>query len=380
MKKKINLVLIMVLATAFGIAAMGTALAQTKEFVANIFFPDKHPIAQYSYVEWAKDLEKASGGKLKAKVFYGSVLLEPRSGLSGIRDGIAQIGHHAALYTPSELPESNVLNELSFAITDPLTAVAAVTEFEMTDAQMLAQTKKAGVIYTGGYCTPQYVMMCSKPVRTLEELKGKRLRTTGASVSRWTQTVGAVAVNVPSTEMYTGLEKGSLDCATNVVSDLKSRSLWDVAKHTTMAPLGMYYAGPNWAVNPKFWGEMSNEERRILFNVNAQAMANLYVGYQAAIDEALAEAKQHGVTFYQPGPDIKASIDGFVKTTFEETYKIANEKYKVADPEALVGRFMKVVAKWEKLFAQVDRKDTKAIGKIIKENLYDKIDVATYGK
>jgi len=278
------------------------------------------------------------------------------------------------------LPESNVLNELSFAITDPLIAVAAVTEFEMTDAQMLAQNKKAGFVFAGGYCTPQYVLMCTKPVRNLQELKGKRLRTTGASVSRWTQTVGAVAVNVPSTEMYTGLEKGSLDCATNVVSDLKSRSLWDVAKHTTMAPLGMYYAGPNWGVNPKFWSELSNDLRRILFNVNAQAMANLYVGYQAAIDEALVEAKQHGVTLYQPGQDIKSSIDGFVKTTFEETYKIAKEKYKVSEPEALVGRFMKVVAKWEKLFATVDRKDAKAIGKIIQQNLFDKIDVAAYGK
>ncbi|MEJ5358855.1 MAG: C4-dicarboxylate TRAP transporter substrate-binding protein [Desulfobacterales bacterium] len=354
--------------------------AQTKEFVANIFFPDKHPIAKHSYAEWAVDLEKASGGRLKAKVFYGSSLLEPRAGLSGVRDGIAQIGHHAALYTPSELPESNVLNELSFGITDPLVAMAAVTEFEMTDPQMQAQWKKAGVVFAGGYSTPQYVMMCSKPVRNLEEIKGKRLRTAGASVSRWVQTVGAVAVNIPSTEMYTGLEKGSLDCATNVVSDLKSRSLWDVAKHTTMASLGMYYAGPNWAVNPKFWQELSPADRRLLFNVNAQAMANLYVGYQEAIAEALAEARQHGVSFYEPGEDLKNSIRSFVKTSYEEIYSLAKEKYKVSQPEALVERFLKTVAKWEKLFAQVDRKDSRAIGKIIRENHFDRIDVAAYGK
>jgi len=354
--------------------------AQTKEFVANIFFPDKHPIAKYSYADWAVDLEKASGGRLKAKVFYGSSLLEPRAGLSGVRDGIAQIGHHAALYTPSELPESNVLNELSFAITDPLVAMAAVTEFEMTDPQMQAQWKKAGVVFAGGYSTPQYVMMCSKPVRNLEEIKGKRLRTAGASVSRWVQTVGAVAVNIPSTEMYTGLEKGSLDCATNVVSDLKSRSLWDVAKHTTMASLGMYYAGPNWAVNPAFWQGLSPADRRLLFQVNAQAMANLYVGYQEAIAEALAEARQHGVSFYEPGEDLKASIRSFIKTSFEDIYSLAREKYKVSQPEALVDRFMKTVAKWETRFAQTDRKDSRAIGRILREDLFDRIDAAAYGK
>ena len=49
------------------------------------------------------------------------------------------------------------------------------------------------------------------------------------------------------------------------------------------------------------------------------------------------------------------------------------------DPEAVIVRFEEVAAKWDKLLSGVDRKDQAALTKIVKENLYDKIDVNAYG-
>ena len=246
------------------------------------------------------------------------------------------------------------------------------------DADALAQWDAAGIVYGGGYSTPPYNMMCSAPIKSLEDLKGKRLRTAGAALSRWAESVGAVPVNVPSSEMYQGVEKGSLDCAVNVASDLKSRSLWDVAKHTTMAPLGIYYSGPMWGYNKDFWAGLSAEDKALLFAISAQSLADLYVGYNAAIDEALKEAGEHGVTVYQPSEDILASITTFADGNLSNVYDTAREKYGIADPEALIGRFDATVKKWDSLFADVDRKDADAIAAIIKANLYDKIDPATY--
>lgn len=357
--------------------AIGQAAAD--EFTANIFFPPQHPLAKHGYVEWADAIKSMSGGAMTAKVFAGTALLPPRSGMSGVRDGIAQVGYHAGTYTPAELPISNALQELGFNYSDPLVAMIAATDFNMTDADALAQWKKAEIIYGGGYSTPPYNLMCRTPIRSLEDVKGKRLRTAGAALSRWAESVGAVPVNVPSSEMYQGVEKGTLDCAVNVASDLKSRSLWDVAKHTTMASLGMYWSGPMWGYNADFWKGLSGEQRKLLFDSHAVALAKLYVGYQAAIDEALTEAKDHGVTVYEPGQDILDSIDAFAKDNLGNVYETAREKHGIADPEALLGRFDERMSKWSALFAEVDRNDADAIAAIIKAELYDKIDPATYG-
>ena len=378
-KRNLALVVLLTVTLCFGVLSVSSVLA--KEFIANTFFPDKHPLAKYGFVDWAKDLEKASGGKLKAKVFTGTVLLEPRAGLSGVRDGVAQVGYHAAMYTPADLPVANALQETGFSYSDPLVAMVAVTEFSMTDPEQLAEWKKAGIVFGGGYCTPGYCLMCTQPVRNMAEVKGKKLRTSGAANSRWAESVGAVPVNVPSSEMYTGLEKGSLDCATNVVSDLKDRSLWDVSKHATLISLGMYWGGPEWGWNRDYWNkELTADERRIIFNVTAQAIANLYVGYQNAIQKALDEAKAHKVNIYDPAADLLVSLDTFIAANKSEVVKMAREKYKIENPEALFARFEKVMNKWQARFAQVDRKDAAAIGKIIKEELYDKIDAATYGQ
>ena len=61
-------------------------------------------------------------------------------------------------------------------------------------------------------------------------------------------------------------------------------------------------------------------------------------------------------------------------------YDTARDKYGVADPKALLGRFQSTVDKWEGLFSGVDRSDSSAIAAIIKSELFDKIDVASYGK
>ncbi len=359
--------------------ALAGQTAVAGEFNANIFFPPQHPLAKHGYVEWAKSLEAKSDGQLKAKVFAGTALLPPRSGMSGVRDGLAQVGYHAGTYTPAELPISNALQELGFNYSDPLVAMVATTEFNMTDAEALAQWRKAGIIYGGGYSTPPYNLMCRTPIKSLADVKGKRLRTAGAALSRWAESVGAVPVNVPSSEMYQGVEKGTLDCAVNVASDLKSRSLWDVAKHTTMAPLGMYWSGPMWGYNTTFWEELAVADRKMFFDTQAQALADLYVGYNDAVDEALAEAKDHGVTVYQPSQDILESIAKFAQDNLSNVYETARDKHGLADPEALMGRFDASIQKWAKLLADVDRGDAAAIGAIIKAELYDKIDPATYG-
>jgi TRAP-type C4-dicarboxylate transport system substrate-binding protein len=361
------------------IACIGATANAATEFNANTFFPATHPLAKHGYVEWAESLQASSNGELRPKVFTGTVLLPARAGMSGLRDDIAQVGYHYSGYTPAELPVSTAIQELGFNYDDALVAAVANTDLNMNDKELLTEWEKAGIIFGGGYSTPAYNLMCSMPVRNLAEVKGKRLRTNGNALSRWAETVGAVPVNVPSSEMYQGLEKGTLDCALNVASDLKSRSLWDVAKHTTMVPLGLAWAGPMWGYNQKFWRGLSNKHKRLMLNENAKAMAKLYVGYDASVVEALNEAKGHGVSVYEPSADMLSSIKQFSSDNMSNVYDMAREKYNVADPGALFGRFDSAVKKWERLFANVDRSNADAIGAIIKAELFDKIDVASYG-
>ncbi len=365
-------------AVAVGLAGAAPVSAQT-EFIANSFYGAQHPHSLYGYTQWAEIVEELSGGQLLPEVYTGTVLLAPRANLQGIRDNVVQVAHHAAVYTPSELPVANAVQELGFNYSDPMAAIFAVTEFSMTNEAQLAEWQDKGVVYLGAYATPAYVIFCREPVRNLEELQGMRIRTAGSTVSQWVEQAGGVPVNVPSSEMYTGLERGTLDCASNAPNDLVDRSLWEVSSHTTLIPTGMYWSGPHWGYNPGFWADLSADERSILMQATARAMSRMIIGYIAASDSALEEATAQGHTVHEPEADLVQSVEDFREAALANIYDVAAETYGLEDPQAVIDGFRATYERWEGLLAEVDRTDEDALTDLVMREIYSKIDPETYG-
>lgn len=262
------------------LAGFGPARAQT-EIIGSIWFPDTHPLTKYGYLDWSKQVEAASKGQVKIKVFTGTALLPPNAHLSGLRDGVAQITYHAGTYTPADLPEDNVVATLGIGLKNNIATAAAVSDFYMNDAAMRDMFRRNKIVFLGGYATPPYVLMCRTKVETLADIKGKKIRMPGAVHAEWAKAVGAVPVNVASSEMFTGLEKGQLDCAANAANDMKSRSLWDVAKHVADLDLGSYYAGWQHAMHAPTWQKLKPEQRRVLLDTISDAMIETALGYTA---------------------------------------------------------------------------------------------------
>ncbi len=361
------------------VSFVGIASAAT-EFNASIWFPNTHPLTKYGYIEWAKHVEAQSHGDLKPNVFVGDALLPPKAHLSGLSSGIAQVTYHAGTYTPADLPEDNVLSMLAMGESDPIAVAMAVSDFYMNDPQMRARYKKLGIVFGGGYATPPYRLFCTSKVASLKDLKGKKIRTPGLVQAAWAKSVGAVPVSVPSSEMFTGLEKGQLDCAANAANDMKSRSLWDVAKYTSMISLGMYWAGWEWAYNADFWRGLKPQERRVLLDTMSDSLVDTMIGYIKASKEAVKEAPSHGVTIYKPTPAMTKSVQNFAD---QEAYKMAiaeaNNRFHVKNPAGLIKRFRATLAKWKGLLKGVNRMDAPKLKQILKTNLYGKVNAKTYG-
>src|SRR6056297_443846 len=256
----------------FASAILGTALcagavtASAEEITASVWFPETHPLTGAGYMELAKTLEEMSGGDLTLQVYTGTSLLPPAAHLSGLQDGIVDMTYHAGTYTPSDLPEDNVLASLGIGLNDSMASMMAVADFYMNDPGMRAMFDRLGIVFLGSYATPQYVMICNKPVRTLEEIEGMKIRTPSPVHAAWVESVNGTPVSVPSSEMFSGLEKGQFDCVFNAANDLKSRSLWDVAKHTTLLEVGSYFAGWEYAMRESRWSELSEEHRRLMLD------------------------------------------------------------------------------------------------------------------
>jgi len=368
-------------AVAAAIAGYGmSGPAAAEEFVGNNFLDQNHPFSVYNYTEWAEEVGEASNGEMTFKIFLGGSLIPARSTLQGIRDGLATVAYHAGTYTPSELPITNVLADLSLVNSDIYISMAASTEVSFTDPDIQAEYAKVGVVYGGGYSTSPYLLLCRSEIKTLDDIQGKRLRMPGSLWARWATDMGAVPVNVPSSEVFTGLERGTLDCGVNPLESLQSRSWWDVAKYVLDLPLGVYFSGPMWGYNPEFWAERTPEQRRILFDKTAMAMVRSSIAYIENTQSTEKAMGGHGVTMVEPGPELVAKSKAFIASDAKELAKLAEENLGVSPEIAnrIVDSYAASVEKWTKLFAGLDPLDEQAHYEILKKELFDKIDVANY--
>ena len=365
--------------------AVATTLVTTSltavggNYTANVFFSQMHVLSEQGYVDWAEKVSQATNGAINFEVFTGGSLLPPAASMQGLRDGVAQVGYHAGTYTPAELPIMNVISDLSFVNPDPLVMAFASTEFSMTYPEMQAEWKKNGIVYGGGYATTPYHLMCRMEISSIEDLKGKKLRVPGSAWSRFATHVGATTVSVPSSEMYTGLDSGSLDCAANAADALESFSLKDVAKSIVTLPLGVYFAGFEWGYNQDFWRSLDNTQRKILFDQMAAAMVRIELQYQANAAQAIGSAEQLGVTVVKPTNDMRKALDSFVNADLPQIKQIAREKRGIDNPDVIIDDFLRVVKKWDNMLKDIDRTDETALIALVKHEIYDQIDPAKYG-
>lgn len=358
--------------------AVASSAHAATSFIANSFYDQQHPHSLYGYIEWAEMVKELSSGELQPEVYTGTVLLAPRANLQGIQDNVVQVAHHAAIYTPSEMPVANAVQELGFNYDDPLIGILAVTDFSLNNPTQLAEWEELNIVYLGAYNTPSYILFCREPVRNLEELRGKRIRTAGSTVSAWVEQAGGTPVNVPSSEMYSGLDRGSLDCASNAANDLIDRSLWEVAEHTTLLPTGMYWSGPQWGFNSGFWASLNDEQRDVFKEATAKAMTRMIVQYIDASEAALKEAASHGNNIYEPEEDLMASVEAFRNEALANVYDKARDEYGVEDSEALIDDFIATYEKWDALISEVDREDEEALAELAMQEIYNKLP-ADYG-
>ncbi|WP_240794062.1 C4-dicarboxylate TRAP transporter substrate-binding protein [Pseudorhodobacter turbinis] len=363
--------------TAIALVAM-TTTATAESYNANHFFAERHSMVRGPYVEFAEKVAKETGGEVKFTVFSAGSLLPPASSLQGVRDGVAQVTYHAGTYTPSELPIANLVGNMAFYNTDPLVMAFASTEFGLTNPEQQAEWKANGVVFGGGYSTSEYFMQCNTPIRTLEDMKGKRLRMAGGAWSRFAEFVGAVPVSIPSSEMYTGLDAGSLDCAVAAADALDSFSLKDVVTDLNTLAIGNYYAGFEWGYNVPFWQSISAENRRVLFNQMAYYLGQHRIEFDKDVEKAVTSAQNAGMTVTEADATLKNALAEFVVADEAVLIKTAKERG-VKDPETILTSFKATIDKWDALLANVDRHDPDALAQLARAEIYDLLDEKTYG-
>lgn len=354
----------------------GQALADTYS-LANFLGPT-HATTRGQQT-FADNVERETDGRIAFEVFPGGSLVPARATLGAIRDGMATGGYVAGTYTPSDLPLTNTIADLGWLNPDPLLMAIASTEYNLLEPDLQAEWGKHNVVFLAGYASNPYRLICRDEVEGLADIRGKKIRMPGGAWDRVAVALGATPVNVPSSEMYTGLERGAIDCAVNGADALTAFSLWDVAKSINMISFGTYFSGFNIGVNGDFWKGLDDDDRALLMKEAARALVMTQHYYDQSDEETIAEAAGKPTKVIEPDQELVKAVADFAKADIETIRKNAVERLNVSEPDKYIDGFNRVVDKWETLLADVDRSDPEAVLRLVEKEIYSKLSPKDYG-
>lgn len=356
-----------------------TAQAGAETLQATNWMAPAHILNEFPYQAFAKDVASASNGALTFEVYSSGALVPAPTTMQGIADGVAQLGIVYPPYTPSELPLNNTVNDLAFTAKDDLAAAFAWTELGLTNKKLQAEWAANGGLFAGGYSTPFYNFVCMTEIVSPKDVQGKKVRTAGTAQTEWIKSLGGVPVSVPIADVYSGLERGSIDCTLSDATNLdKGNKFWEVAKTVNTLPQGVV-VGATYVFNRDFWKGLEPAQRRILLDNIAVGLARSQVAYHVGVEAALAGSRERGLKVTEPTQEMKDTLAAFQAQVAQNLPAKAMAERGIEDPSDVLAEFTALEEKWRKLVADVDRTNADAVAAILKANLYDKIDETTFG-
>lgn len=364
---------------AFSALSAAPIAASAETYTASTWFAPTHLLSHFPYMEWHEAVTAATDGAVSFEVYNGGALLPPKATMAGVADGVADVGLVYPGYQPAELPLNNVLIDASFVSDNHYAAAFAYTELIMTNPDVNAEWSGNGVVVGPGFATAIYNFVCSSPVYTLAQAAGKKFRTAGAAQVDWVESIGGIAVSVPFSETYTGMQRGSLDCAlVDPTTLIVGPKLAEVSSDVTQIPVGIII-GASWVYNKSFWRGLPVELRRQLMEQMVLALARMEIGYEVQGNEGFEGSRAQGVNVAPPESDLGDALTAFNTNFLSELPAAAAERFKIASPDALLKDFLDRQDVWKERMAAIDIQDQDAIIGLLNEHIFSKIDVDNYG-
>lgn len=294
MKKKILLIPLALL-LVISLVIIGCPAPSTEVFELSyaLFQP---PTAALSVAnsEFAAAIESRTNGQVKVTVLQGGSLLSGPAMYEGVRSGVADMGNCLTVYNPGTFPFTSIA-ELP---------CAAESGWAVSNAQYDFLTKyqpeewaDVHVLTTCGDSTNiMAVAMAKTPILTLEDWRGKAVRTVNPEV---VTALGGTVKDVPMADVYDALSKGVIDGEIGAAEPLVSWKLADVAKHITLN-FALVQPATVWTniMNKDTWNSLPANIQNTITEVCKEYNGKLGLVWDAQAVAGIGYAKSVDCTIY----------------------------------------------------------------------------------
>ena len=200
---------------------------------------------------------------ISAELYHSQTVYKAKEMLPALISGSIDIGIFMAPYVEGTMPVFSA-TDLPFIWGNGYTQCEGERKgspfFKLVSAQ--CDKKNLKLLAMASSCPEEFI--ARKPLTKLEDFKGLKVRVAGAGYSKALQSIGAVPISMPSSEVYTSLQRGVVDAAMGVDITFRARKLYEVAKY--QINLGAFLFDWPVIMNKGSFDRLSEEQKKVVWN------------------------------------------------------------------------------------------------------------------
>ncbi len=282
-----------------GQLAVVTPSATAAELKLAHWMSPRHSMHRYVMEPWSKQISEKSGGKLTVRIYPGGALGKgPRAQFKRALDGVADITFGLPGFTAAQFRRTGVIELPGVATSGP----DGSRKLWKAMKQLEPEWKRVKVLglWVG---ESQVLMSKDKPIRTVADLKGMKIRTPSKVQADMIAALGATPVPMPINRVYNALNTGVIDGVLTGPSTIRSFKFGEVARYFTPGlPLGR---SPFFLVmNKRSWDRLPADQKQLIDSttgVEFSARAGkIYDGETKKAFDSVRNTGQHEIIEVSP--------------------------------------------------------------------------------
>ncbi len=296
--RRVFAIFLAVVFTAALFSAAGVWARESEGGNMHIKFSTWHPPASREvktvWIPMLNELKKRSNGRITYTLYAGGALGSGPEHFDIVRRGLSDMGYFTATWTPGRFPLADTLS-LATWVDGKDVAAKIGNELYEKDQGMRKEFEGVKVLELNG-CIQAFIWT-KKPARTMEDLKGLKIRSPGGHQTNYIKALGAEPVFMPLGEVYMAMETGTIDGIVTCSPLVLAYKLHEVAKHGVMATFGCVTEGV--VMNLKAWDKTPEDLKLIILEVVGNPFAITGGLNRKSYQEMITEIKEKGVEIYE---------------------------------------------------------------------------------
>jgi TRAP-type mannitol/chloroaromatic compound transport system substrate-binding protein len=263
---------------------------------------------QWAAEFFAESVNQLSGGRLEIKSYPAGKLVGAMEVFDSARMGNIDVAHASPAYWIGKMPAGALFGYLPFGM-EAVPYLAWMYDGEgYALYQELYASYNFGFVAPCGIIPPEDLAWSNKPIKSLEDFKGLKFRTSGYWGEILTE-AGASVVMLPAGQIYEALQRNVIDAGEFSIPSMdKTLAFHEIAKYLLVPGIHQPSTILDILVNKNSWEKLPADLKDIVKGAAQMTTMRMLTNSIVKDIEALAFFKQKGVTIHYLDPKIQKEL------------------------------------------------------------------------